>query len=70
MNTSTLRNLSVEQRIHLVEELWDSIAADQGVLALSDAQRQELDRRLDAYELDHNPGRPADDVVADIRKRL
>ena len=70
MNTSTLRNLSVEQRIHLVEELWDSIAADQGVLALSDAQRQELDRRLDAYELDRNPGRPADDVVADIRKRL
>ncbi|MES1941902.1 addiction module protein [Salinisphaera sp. T5B8] len=70
MNTSTLRNLSVEQRIHLVEELWDSIAADQGVLALSDAQRQELDRRLAAYELDHNPGRPADDVVADIRKRL
>ena len=70
MNTSTLRNLSVEQRIHLVEELWDSIAADQGVLALSNAQRQELDRRLDAYELDRNPGRPADDVVADIRKRL
>ncbi|ERJ19398.1 Antitoxin protein [Salinisphaera shabanensis E1L3A] len=70
MNTSTLRNLSVEQRIHLVEELWDSIAADQGVLALSNAQRQELDRRLDAYELDRNPGRPADDVVADIRTRL
>lgn len=70
MNTSTLLDLPVEQRLHLVEELWDSIAADQGALALSEAQRQELDRRLDAYELDHDPGRPAEDVVADIRKRL
>jgi putative addiction module component (TIGR02574 family) len=70
MNTSTLRDLPVEQRLQLVEELWDSIAADQGALALSEAQRQELDRRLDAYELDRNPGRPAEDVVADIRKRL
>lgn len=70
MNTSTLRDLSVEQRLHLVEELWDSIAADQDALALSEAQRQELNRRLDAYELDRDPGRPAEDVVADIRKRL
>ncbi|EAR23577.1 addiction module protein [Nitrococcus mobilis] len=70
MNTSTLRDLPVEQRLHLVEELWDSIAAGQGALVLSEAQRQELDRRLDAYELDRDPGRPAEDVVADIRKRL
>lgn len=70
MNTSTLLDLPVEQRLHLVKELWDSIAADQGALALSDAQRQELDRRLDAYELDRDPGRPAEDVVAEIRKRI
>jgi putative addiction module component (TIGR02574 family) len=36
----------------LVEELWDSIAADQVALALTDAQRRELDRRVDAYEAD------------------
>lgn len=70
MNTSALRDLPVEQRLHLVEELWDSIAADQGVLRLTEAQRRELDRRLDAYELDRNPGRPAADVMEDIRKRL
>src|SRR5699024_10644735 len=39
MNTSTLLDLPVEQRLHLVEELWDSIAADQGALPLSEAQR-------------------------------
>lgn len=70
MNTSALRNLPVEQRLRLVEQLWDSIADDQGALALSEAQRQELDRRLDAYELDRKPGRPAEDVLAGIRKRL
>lgn len=70
MNTSILRDLPVEQRLHLVEELWDSIAADQGKLRLTETQRRELDRRLDAYELDGNPGRPVADVMEDIRKRL
>lgn len=70
MNMTALRDLPVEQRLHLVEELWDSIAADQGALALTEAQRQELDRRLDAYEMVKNPGQPLTDVLADIRKRL
>ena len=70
MNTATLRDLPVEQRLHLVEELWDSIAADQGALALSDAQRLELDRRLDAYEADRNSGQPLEEVLTGIRKRL
>lgn len=70
MNIATLRDLPVEQRLHLVEELWDSIASDLGALPLTDEQRKELDRRLDAYELDGNPGRSAEVVLADIRKRL
>lgn len=68
MNATALRDISVERRVHLVEELWDSIAADQGALALSEAQRRELDRRLDAYEAGRNPGRPLEDVLAGIRK--
>lgn len=70
MNTAALRDLPLEQRIHLVEELWDSIAADQGALALTDEQRRELDRRLDAYEADRDPGRPLEGVLTGIRKRL
>lgn len=66
----TLRDLPVEQRIRLVEELWDSIAADQEALPLTEEQRAELNRRLDAYEADGDPGRPAEIVLADIRKRL
>lgn len=70
MNLASLRQLPVEQRMHLVEELWDSIAADQEALPLTNEQRAELDRRLDAYEADGNPGSPAAAVLGDIRKRL
>jgi len=69
MNPS-LKNLSIEQRIQIVEDLWDSIAADQQSLFLTDEQKTELDLRLDAYELDGNEGRLAMDVLAGIRQRL
>ena len=70
MNLASLRQLPVGQRMHLVEELWDSIAADQQALLLTNEQRVELNRRLDAYEVDGNPGRPAAVALDDIRKRL
>ena len=49
-----LRTLPIEERIKIVEDLWDSIAADRNALSLTDAQKAELDRRLDAYELELN----------------
>jgi hypothetical protein len=39
-------------------------------LSLSDQERTELDRVLDAHERDRDPGRPAEEVIADIKKRL
>ncbi len=65
-----LQELPVEERIRIVEDLWDSIAADQEALRLTTAQKAELDRRLDAYESDGNRGRLATDVVADVRRKL
>ena len=65
-----LQELPVEERIRIVEDLWDSIAADQKALPLTPEQKAELDRRLDAYEIDRNRGRLAADAVADIRRRL
>lgn len=70
MSMATLCELPLEQRLDLVEALWDSIAAEKGVLPLTDEQRRLLDSRLDSYELDGNPGVAADFVIADIRKRL
>lgn len=65
-----LRTLSIGERIRLVEDIWDSIAADQALLPLTDEQRIELDRRLDAYESDNIRGREVSEVVAALKKRL
>lgn len=65
-----LQALPVEERIRIVEDLWDSIAADPKSLPLTIEQKAELDRRLDAYQADGNPGRLAVDAVADIRRKL
>jgi len=69
MNAKLLE-LPVEERIRIVEDLWDSIAADQKSLPLTAEQKAELDRRLDAYETDGNRGRLAADAIADIRRKL
>lgn len=69
MNTK-LSKLPVDERIKLVEELWDSIAADQKVLPLTNEQRAELDKRLDAYEADGNRGRLAVEAITEIRRKL
>ncbi len=65
-----LLDLPVKERIKLVEDLWDSIARDQSVLPVTPEQKEELDRRLDALEVDGNLGEPVGKIVAGIRRRL
>jgi putative addiction module component (TIGR02574 family) len=67
---SSILKLPIEDRIRLVEDIWDSIADDQSALDLSKAQRAELDKRLDAYEEDGEIGRDASEVIAEIRNTL
>lgn len=65
-----LHDLPLNERIQLVEDLWDSIAAEQHTLELTREQQIELDQRLDAYEVDRNPGRPAAEAIAEIRRGI
>lgn len=65
-----LHELPIRERIQLVEDLWDSIAAEQSALPMTGEQKAELDRRLDAYESDGNKGRLAGESIENIRKRL
>ena len=67
---ANLNTLPIVEKIQLVEDLWDSIAADQASLPLTAKQREELDKRLDSYESDGIEGRAASEVIADIKKRL
>ena len=45
--TNQARNLSIPERIQLVEEIWDTIAEENEAFELTDAQKRELDRRLE-----------------------
>lgn len=50
--------LSPEERIELAEALWDSLADEPGSVPLTKGQAAELDRRLEAYRNDRDPGIP------------
>ena len=63
-----LLSLSVSERIQLVEDIWDSIAEVPESLCLTDEQKAELDRRLDAYRRDPAAGSPWQEVLDRIRK--
>ena len=62
--------LSVEERLALVQELWDSIAESAGELPLSEAQQTELDRRLAEHEAHPDDVVLWEDVKASIEARL
>ncbi|HEX6861543.1 MAG TPA: addiction module protein, partial [Thermoanaerobaculia bacterium] len=49
---SDLLHLSVAERLQLVEDLWDSIAAEPEALQLTQAQKEELDRRMAEHRAD------------------
>jgi putative addiction module component (TIGR02574 family) len=61
--------LSIAQRILLVEEIWDSIAASPEQVPLTDAQRQDLQRRLAAYEANPKAGSSWEEVKARLRRQ-
>ncbi|NJL89946.1 MAG: addiction module protein [Coleofasciculaceae cyanobacterium SM2_1_6] len=46
-----ISSLSIEDRITLVQAIWDGIAADQAYPELTPTQKRELDDRINDYEL-------------------
>jgi putative addiction module component (TIGR02574 family) len=62
--------LPVEERLALVEDIWDSIASERAALPLTDAQRTELDRRIAEHEAIPDDVVPWSDVKASIGQRL
>ena len=53
-----LLNLSVEERLRLVDDLWESIRENPESLPLTDDQRKELDRRLKEHRSDPMAAEP------------
>ena len=63
--------LSPEERLQLVEDLWDSLAigAPESV-PIPESHARELDRRLAAFRADGAPGRPWQEALDDIDSGL
>jgi putative addiction module component (TIGR02574 family) len=66
LTQSEIKKLSVAERILIVEEIWDSIAAEQESLQVTEAQRAELDRRMASCDVSPNEGKS----WQEIRRRL
>ena len=51
-------NLTIAERIELIGDIWDTMAEVPEAVTLTEAQKTELDRRLDAYRKDPTAGAP------------
>jgi putative addiction module component (TIGR02574 family) len=59
--------LSIAERIILVEDIWDGIAdSDEPLELLADDQKNELDRRIDAYRDNPKAGRSWNEIKSEI----
>ena len=70
MNTTLaaeINRLSPAEKILLVEEIWDQVAASTGNLPVPEAHNAELDRRLAADAGD--AGRPWAEIRAELLRR-
>ena len=61
--------LSLAERILLVVEIWDSIAAEAEALTVPQSHKDEFDRRLVAYHADPHAGASWEEVKALLQKQ-
>jgi putative addiction module component (TIGR02574 family) len=61
--------LTADERLRLIEQLWDSLRTTPEGIPVSEAQRNELDRRIDEIEAGDDTGISADEAFKRIRQR-
>lgn len=64
-----INELSIDDRIRLVQAIWDGIAAEQAYPELTSAQEAELDRRSAAYDANPDDVLTWEEVKASIKRR-
>ena len=65
-----LDDLSPEEQLELLGELWDRLSQRPASVPLTPEQRAELDRRLDELEDDIRAGRPLGRPWSVVREQL
>ncbi|MEW4566956.1 addiction module protein [Tautonia sp. JC769] len=66
---TTLDTWPPEDRLRLIEAVWDRLAHVPDADRLTEAQRLDLRRRLDAYRDDPRAGSPWQEVKARLQSR-
>jgi putative addiction module component (TIGR02574 family) len=64
-----IEKLSPEERLRLIEALWESLRRNPETLPLTAAQRDELDRRLDEIDRGETETIPWEEVKRRLRDR-
>lgn len=64
-----IATLTPDERLELIEQLWNSLSSTPDEVPFSNAHREELDRRLDELEREGPTGIPAEDVLSRLRSR-
>jgi len=65
-----IRQLSVAERLRLIEDVWASLSETPERIQVPDWHRAEVDTRLAAHERDPEAAQPWADVKADILRKL
>jgi putative addiction module component (TIGR02574 family) len=69
-----VEQLTPEEQLDLIGELWDRLSKVPENVVLTEAQRAEIDRRSDELDQDVQAGRPLgipwDEVFRQVRARL
>jgi putative addiction module component (TIGR02574 family) len=60
--------LPADERLRIVERIWDSIAAEPDSIPLTEAQRREIESRLEEYERDPSIAIPWEVARARLRE--
>lgn len=62
ISASDIASMPIEERIRLVEDIWDSIAELPESVAVPEWHKEELEKRLDAYHANPKEGSPWHEV--------
>ncbi len=65
-----IEQLSIAERILLVEEIWDGIAVESNQLEVPQSHKDELDKRLEARQQSPNAASPWSEVKERLQKKL
>jgi putative addiction module component (TIGR02574 family) len=66
MATIDIASLSLEERLRLLDELWESLSRTPEAIPLTEAQRAELDRRLSELDREGPVGIPWDKMLSSL----